>query len=81
MKRILVMSIIFFGALTLYLYYAQDTNKIVYKNTNNNSQFINSNSLTMMYETETGSGEYQVSTDNTWPQNGYIFNETNTIKM
>lgn len=28
-----------------------------------------------MYETEAGSGEYQISTDNTWPQEGYVFNE------
>ncbi len=36
---------------------------------------VNSNALTMMYETEAGSGEYQVSSDTTWPQEGYIFNE------
>ncbi|HIS11878.1 MAG TPA: hypothetical protein IAB40_02075 [Candidatus Onthocola stercoravium] len=29
----------------------------------------------MMYETEANSGEYQVSSDTTWPQDGYIFNE------
>ena len=28
-----------------------------------------------MYETEANSGEYQVSSDTTWPQDGYIFNE------
>ena len=36
---------------------------------------MNTNALTMMYETEAGSGEYQVSSDTTWPQDGYIFNE------
>ena len=36
---------------------------------------MNTNALTMMYETEAGSGEYQVSSDTTWPQEGYVFNE------
>lgn len=36
--------------------------------TNNKSNTIsNTNALTMMYETETGSGEYQVTSDTTWP--------------
>lgn len=76
MKRILLSSIIFLSVFTLYLYYVQDNNKIVYKNAVNNSQVINSNTLTMMYETEADSGEYQVSGDTSWPQDGYIFNET-----
>ena len=33
------------------------------------------NAITMMYETDIGSGEYQTTTDTTWPQDGYIFNE------
>ena len=36
---------------------------------------INSNMITMMYETEAGSGEYIETKDNTWPESGYIFNE------
>ena len=36
---------------------------------------VNTNALTMMYETEVGSGEYTVASDNTWPQDGYVFNE------
>ena len=39
------------------------------------SRLINTNAITMMYETEAGSGEYQVSSDSTWPQSGYTFNE------
>ena len=37
---------------------------------------LNTNSLTMMYETDYQSGEYQVASDTTWPQDGYTFNET-----
>ena len=28
----------------------------------------------MMYETDVGSGEYEVSSSNEWPESGYIFN-------
>ena len=40
-----------------------------------NDQIIKTNALTMMYETEVGSGEYQVSNENVWPGDEYIFNE------
>ena len=36
---------------------------------------MNTNALTMMLETGAGSGEYTVASDNTWPQDGYVFNE------
>ena len=36
---------------------------------------MNTNALAMMYETASGSGEYMVASDNTWPTDGYIFNE------
>ena len=36
---------------------------------------INSNAITMMYETALGSGEYETTTDTSWPQEGYVFNE------
>lgn len=39
------------------------------------SRNFNTNVISMMYETSAGSGEYQVTSDTTWPQDGYIFNE------
>ena len=75
MKKIMLCSIIIMSILILCLYYAQNSNKKIYKNTVNSSHVINQNNLTMMYETEAGSGEYQVTSDTTWPQDGYIFNE------
>ena len=33
----------------------------------------------MMYETASGSGEYMVSNDSTWPQDGYVFIIRNII--
>ena len=38
--------------------------------------FNQSNIITMMYETDVGSNEYQISSDNSWPSEGYVFNET-----
>ena len=48
--------------------------KIIENNKKTNS-VINSSSLTFMFETEYQSGEYQVSSDSSWSQDGYIFNE------
>ena len=42
---------------------------------NENYEILNKQgALTMMYETDVGSNQYQVSSDTTWPQEGYIFN-------
>ena len=44
---------------------------------NSGESVINTNNtLTMMLETEAGLGEYVLSNDTTWPQDGYVFNET-----
>ena len=40
-----------------------------------NSYFNTDGMMSMMYETASGSGEYMVASDNTWPTDGYIFNE------
>ena len=51
------------------------SNKSYYVITNETEEKImNTNALTMMYETEAGSGEYQASSDTIWPQDGYVFN-------
>ena len=52
----------------------QPSNNFVLKSENN--MVVSENMLTMMYETEADSGEYQVSSDITWPQDGYVFNES-----
>ena len=53
-----------------------NSNKSYYVITNETEEKImNTNVLTMMYETEAGSGEYQVTSDNAWPQEGYVFNK------
>ena len=67
---ILLLLVIIFALLTI-----NNVNKVVISNESiSKNNIINSNTLTMMYETEADSGEYQVSSDTTWPQEGYIFN-------
>ena len=68
---ILAISILIF-VLTLYYNTSEDTNIVL---SSNNSRITSSNAITMMYETEAGSGEYQVTSDTTWPQEGYVFND------
>ena len=76
-KKYLIISISVLLVLTtcLYVFMSSNTERVVISNENGNS-IVNNNALTMMYETEYQSGEYQVSSDTTWPQDGYVFNET-----
>ena len=50
--------------------------KNIISNAEKDKQVINSNMITMMYETDAGTGEYVETKDNTWPESGYIFNDT-----
>ena len=74
-KRIIVFCIPFLIIIlfVLMLNFSED-NRVIYSDKKSN-QVMNTNALTMMYETEAGSGEYQVSSENMWPQEGYTFNE------
>ncbi len=51
----------------------QPNDKVILES--NDDLIVTSNALSMMYETSAGSGEYQVSSDTSWPQEGYIFND------
>jgi len=35
----------------------------------------NNNMLSMMLETDSGSGQYEMTSLSSWPTNGYVFNE------
>ena len=73
----LIAIILFLIAIISILLINNNTDKVIISSGNSHKENINtSNALTMMYETEAGSGEYQVSSDATWPQDGYVFNET-----
>ena len=72
-KKIIVLGVIFSLVILLILILnINENNEVIYSEKSN--QIINTNALTMMYETEAGSGEYQVVSDTTWPQDGYVFN-------
>lgn len=75
-KRIIFIFsiIIIFSIITIIC--LQSNDKVIFKSGNiNDNRVVNSNVLTMMYETEASSGEYAVSSDISWPQKGYVFNE------
>ena len=82
MNKIILNKFVFAGIIIFFIilltsYYfiiLNNDNKII-ENIKSN-QFISTNALTMMYETEEDSGEYRVSSDNAWPRRDYVFNET-----
>lgn len=72
-----IISILVILSINLYIFISgNNTKRIIVSGGNSNTNIVNTNALTMMYETEAGSGEYAVSSDTTWPQDGYVFNET-----
>ena len=80
-KKLFIFSgiVICLITITLVIINSVNSDKVIYESDNANvsdNRVISSNALTMMYETEAGSGEYQISSDTTWPQDGYTFNET-----
>ena len=79
-KKIFIFSgiVICLITITLVIINSVNSDKVIYESDNANAsdnRVISSSALTMMYETEAGSGEYTVASDNTWPQDGYVFNE------
>ena len=75
-KVVLISSALLTFVIGIYFYYYSDSQKYVLESeSGSNQKIVSSNSLTMMYETEYQSGEYQVSSDSVWPESGYIFNE------
>ena len=45
----------------------QNNDKNILENSKESNKIVKNNTLTMMYETDYQSGEYQVSSDTTWP--------------
>lgn len=77
-KKYLIISISILLVLStcLYVFISGNTNRVVISSEKINENILNTNALTMMYETDYQSGEYQVSSDSAWPESGYVFNET-----
>ena len=66
-KRILLISgiLLTLGLSFLGLYNVNNNDRLIVENDKSNNRVVSSNALTMMYETEAGSGEYQVASDTT----------------
>ena len=77
-KKILLISsvLLTLSIVTIIIFNNMDNkeNNII-SNVEKDTEVINSNMITMMYETEAGTGIYEETKDTTWPENGYIFNE------
>lgn len=73
-KYISIIIIQFIIILTLVI----NTNKPKEVMNDNNTKIIkkNKDTISMMLETEAGSGNYEVTTRDSWPTEGYIFNST-----
>ena len=69
---VVVALVVLFG-MGAYIY---KTNKIIENYENQEPKITNKGLLSMMLETESGSGKYQETTANEWPTDGYVFNET-----
>ncbi len=69
-KITLTTTFIIISSLIILLTYKKDNN-VTFSDTSKN----NNNILSIMLETSSGSGNYQESLSNTFPTNGYIFNE------
>ena len=76
-KKYLIMCSSIVVLLVIGIYFYIDINATSGKVIENSkdSSIINSNTISMMYETESGSGEYQAATESSWLQEGYVFNE------
>ena len=73
MKKKLILSafILIVVTLTVFLL-GQSNERVIYSSKIN--ELPTTDALAMMYETESGSGEYIVSDDTSWPLEGYTFN-------
>ena len=77
-KKILLIISMFLtlSLVTIFFFNNMDNkDKNIISNVEKDKQVINSNMITMMYETDAGTGIYEETKDNTWPELGYIFND------
>ena len=78
MKKIMLISSVILTIVVISMITINNRNKNeknIIKSKEEEKEIVNSNMLTLMYETEAGSKEYVATKDNTWPEEGYIFNK------
>ena len=76
-KKYVVISIFFMIGLLLGISISKNNDKVL-ENTYEEKNTIrkNENTLSMMIETKVLSGDYEMTTRDSWPTEGYIFNST-----
>ena len=73
MKKKLILSAFILIVVTLtVILLGQNNERVIYSSKIN--ELPTADALAMMYETESGSGEYVISDDTSWPLEGYVFN-------
>ena len=70
-----VLVVVLFASIFYFFSYDCDHNTYISSNSNK-KDILKEESLSMMLETEVGSGEYEMVTQSSWPTEGYIFNKT-----
>jgi len=70
-KLLVVLGIILVGSFSFYLFKVYKKDGLVYENNKINPL---SSGIAMMFETEAGSGNYEMTTRSEWPTEGYVFN-------
>ena len=73
-KVLITLSIVGIFILTFIIYNYINTDGVVIAS-GKSEESINNKTFSLMLETSAGSGEYQISTDTTWPGSGYEYNE------
>ena len=70
-KLFVLLGILFVGSFSFYLFKGFKKDNMVYKDNKINPL---SSGIAMMFETEAGSGNYEMTTRSEWPTEGYVFN-------
>lgn len=74
MKKIIILSVFVLLVGAIVIYHNYDKNNIL---DDTESKVIKKeNTLSMMLETEAGSGKYEMTTRSDWPTDGYVFNSS-----
>ena len=71
-KLFVVLGILLVGSFSFYLFKGFKKDNMVYEDNKINPL---SSGIAMMFETEAGSGNYEMTTRSEWPTEGYVFNE------
>ena len=74
-KVVITLSIVGIFILTFIIYNYINTDGIIIAS-GKGEESVNSKTFSLMLETSAGSGEYQMSTETSWPGSGYMYNET-----